>query len=123
MFVLNHASPDDFQPFTLRETHLLLADHFQGAKFSINGGLSLFKSGILPVGKGFPLRKGPKSNDNIDPADVNLHLLPTNTSATDTFGIHTASKPENAGMRDHMIKARLDHPQLQSPKLIFRQKA
>lgn len=98
MFLLNHASPDDFQPFTLRETHLLLADSFQGAKFNINGGISLYKSGIVPVGKGFPLRnKGPKSNDNIDPADVNLHLFPTNTSAMDTFGVYAASKPENAG--------------------------
>lgn len=94
MFILNHASSDDYQPFTLRETHLLLADSFRGAKFSINGGISLYKSGIVPVGKGFPLMK---SSEDINPADVNLHLLPTNTSATDTFGVYTSSKPENAG--------------------------
>ena len=102
MFVLNHASPDDYQPFSLRETHLLLADSFQGAKFNMSGGISLYKSGIVPVGKGFQLRKssGTKNTDNnnsIDPAEVNLHLLPTNTSATDTFGVYTASKPENTG--------------------------
>lgn len=97
VFLLNHASPDDFQPYSLRDMHLLLTEHFQGSKVSINGGISLFKSGIIPIGRGFPLRKGPKSNDNIDPADVNLHLLPTNQSATDTFGVHVVSKPENSG--------------------------
>lgn len=96
VFVLNHASADDYQPFTLKETHLLLADRFQGAKFSINGGISLYKSGIVPVGRGFPMRKASKTSDDIDPVDVNLHLLPTNTSATDTFGVYTASKPDNA---------------------------
>ncbi len=124
VFVLNHASPDDFQPFTLRETHLLLADHFQGAKFSINGGLSLLKSGIVPVGKGFPLRKGPKSNDNIDPGDVNIHLLPTNTSATDTFGIYTASKPENTGAIDNSTLENLQYKDnlctVDLPEQIFR---
>ena len=99
VFLLNHASPDDFQPFTLRETHLLLADSFQGAKFSINGGLSLYKSGVVQVGKGFPTRKGPKTNENVDPNDVNLYLLPTNTSAADTFGVHMVTKPENAGKK------------------------
>jgi hypothetical protein len=49
------------------------------------------------VGKGFSLGKASKPSDNIDPADVNLHLLPTNTSATDTFGVYTSSRPENAG--------------------------
>ncbi len=97
VFVLNHASPDDFQPFTLREAQILLAESFQGAKFIINSGISLYKSGIIPTGKSFPLRNGAKSNDDIDPAEVNLHLLPTNSGATDTFSVYTASKPENAG--------------------------
>lgn len=96
-FLLNHASPDHFQPFSLREIHQLLAENFEGAKFSINGGISLYKSGIVPVGKGFPVRKGPKSNDNIDPADVNFLLLPTNQNATDNFSVYTAAKPENSG--------------------------
>ena len=96
-FLLNHASPDHFQPYSIRDAHILLADQFQGAKFSVNGGISLYKSGVVPVGKGFPLRKGPKSNDNIDPADVSFHLLPTNQNATDNFSVYTAAKPENSG--------------------------
>ena len=76
---------------------MLLAESFQGAKFSVNGGISLYKSGIVPTGRSFPTKKGPKSNDNINPADVNLHLLPTNQSANDNFGVYAASKPENAG--------------------------
>lgn len=52
----------------------------------------------MPVGKGFPTTKSPKPSDDIDPADVNLHLLPMNTSATDTFGVYTSSRLENAGM-------------------------
>ena len=96
-FLLNHASPDHFQPYSIRDAHVLLAEQFRSAKFSINGGISLFKSGIVPTGKGFPLRKGAKSNDNIDPADVSFHLLPTNQNATDNFSVYTAAKPENLG--------------------------
>lgn len=96
-FLLNHASPDHFQPYSIRDVHIMLAEQFRGAKFCINGGISLFKSGVVPVGKGFPLRKGAKSNENIDPADVSFHLLPTNQNATDNFSVYTAGKPENLG--------------------------
>ena len=37
VFVLNHASPDDFQPLSLREMHTELAANFQGAKVNIAG--------------------------------------------------------------------------------------
>lgn len=37
VFVLNHASPDDFQPLSLREMHNELAANFEGAKVNIAG--------------------------------------------------------------------------------------
>ena len=37
VFVLNHASPDDFQPLSLREMHSELAANFEGAKVNIAG--------------------------------------------------------------------------------------
>ena len=37
VFVLNHTSPDDFQPLSLREMHSELAANFQGAKVNITG--------------------------------------------------------------------------------------
>ena len=32
VFVINHASPDDFQPLSLREMHSELASNFNGAR-------------------------------------------------------------------------------------------
>ena len=37
VFVLNHASPDDFQPLSLRRHHSLLVDLFSGTRASIEG--------------------------------------------------------------------------------------
>jgi hypothetical protein len=37
VFILNHASPDDFQPLSLREMHTELAANFQGAKVNVAG--------------------------------------------------------------------------------------
>ena len=37
VFIVNHASPDDFQPLSLREMHTELAANFQGAKVNIAG--------------------------------------------------------------------------------------
>ena len=42
VFVLNHASPDDFQPLSLREMHNELAANFEGAKVNI-AGMSMIK--------------------------------------------------------------------------------
>lgn len=37
VFVLNHATPDDYQPAALKELHSLLAENFFGAKVTIAG--------------------------------------------------------------------------------------
>lgn len=37
VFVMNHATPDDFQPLCLRQYHYLLMDLFTGTKTNIEG--------------------------------------------------------------------------------------
>lgn len=97
MFVLNHSSPDDFQPLSLREMHTILADSFQRAKINIAGGVSLAKSGIVPIGRGFPPKKPSKNMDTVDPGEVNLHLLPTNQNVTDAYSVFCTTRPEKSG--------------------------
>ena len=97
MFVLNHASPDDFQPFTLRDLHALIAKSFVSSKLQVASGVSLFSSGIVPTGCGFQQVKSYKKAEEINPADINLHLLPSNSSLADSYGVHTTSRPEKQG--------------------------
>lgn len=97
VFVMNHSSPDDFQPLSLREMHTILATSFKKTKVNIAGGASLAKSGIVPVGRGFPGKKSLKTMDTIDPGEVNLHLLPTNRNITDTYNAFCTTRPEKSG--------------------------
>ena len=57
VFVLNHTSPDDFQPLSLQEMHSELAANFQGAKVNITGKcvylLIIPYSGYLSPGEQF----------------------------------------------------------------------
>lgn len=94
VFVLNHASPDDFQPFTLRDLHTLIAKSFLSSKLQVASGVSLFSSGIIPTGCGFLPIKSYKKADDVNPADINLHLLPSNSSLADSYGVHTTTRPE-----------------------------
>ena len=97
VFVLNHASPDDFQPFTLRDLHTLIAKSFLSSKLQVASGVSLFSSGIIPTGCGFLPIKSYKKADDVNPADINLHLLPSNSSLADSYGVHTTTRPEKQG--------------------------
>ena len=97
VFVLNHASPDDFQPFTLRDLHALIAKSFVSSKLQVASGVSLFSSGIVPTGCGFQQVKSYKKAEEINPPDINLHLLPSNLSLADSYGVHTTSRPEKQG--------------------------
>lgn len=125
VFVMNHATPDDFQPLCLRQYHYLLVDLFSGTKTNIEGtilwtlvktrfkvhecdwyactcrwmcqflwgvvtlqhcslstgNVSLSRSGLVQNGYGFPVHSTHKKS--IDPAAVNFHLLPNNTSSSD----------------------------------------
>lgn len=94
VFVLNHATADDFQPQALRDMHSIIADSFHGSKTILSGGMSLLKSGIIPIGRGFPSKKASRGLEEVDPSEVNLHLLPTAQSSTDNYGAHCASRPE-----------------------------
>ena len=68
VFVHNHATPDDFQPYSLKQVHNSLAQRCSNAPFKISSGVSLLKSGVIPMGN------LPSKFSN---AGVNLHLLPT----------------------------------------------
>ncbi len=94
VFVLNHASPDDFQPLSLREMHSVLASEFQRSKVSIGGCVSLAKSGLVPIGRGFPEKR---QDEKIVCEEVNFHLLPSNAQLTDSYGVYATSRPEKAG--------------------------
>ncbi|XP_003386367.1 PREDICTED: protein SMG9-like [Amphimedon queenslandica] len=105
VFVLNHATPDDYQPAALKELHSLLAENFFGAKVTIAGGMSLARSGLVPVGKLIP----PEHKDwsgTVKPGapqeecNINLHLLPTNINPQDNFGSHCVKRTdrEDAGL-------------------------
>ena len=94
VFVLNHASSDDFQPLSLREMHLVLSDNFQRAKVNVTGGVSLAKSGLVPIGRGFPSKK---PTDRIGPGEVNFHLLPSNPALNDTYGVYPTSRSDKSG--------------------------
>ena len=64
------------------------------------GGVSLARSGLVPIGRGFPTRKPPsRSPGEVDMGEVNLHLVPTNQNITDTYGTHCASPSERIGER------------------------
>ena len=63
-------------------------------QFHCTGGVSLSKSGLVPVGRSLPAKK---PSETIDPSEVNLHLLPTNQNATDTYSVHCSSRPEKGG--------------------------
>ena len=97
VFVLNHASPDDFQPSSLRELHQSIAKEFESSKLQVASGVSLFNSGVIPTGVGFPSVKPYKKADEVNPADINLHLLPSNPSLADSYSVHTTSRPEKQG--------------------------
>lgn len=94
VFVLNHASPDDFQPLSLREMHSILAAEFQRSKVNIAGGYSLAKSGLVSCGRGFPEKR---PNNRFGSEDVNLHLLPSHSSLTDAYGVFATSRLEKSG--------------------------
>jgi hypothetical protein len=98
VFVFNHASPHDFQPLTLRQHHSQLVDLFTGTRTSIEGNVSLVRSGLVQKGIGFPVHSTHKKA--IDPAAVNFHLLPTNSSSSDngtTFCV-TRYERKNIGL-------------------------
>jgi len=60
------------------------------------GGVSLAKSGLVPIGRGF-VKSPSRGGGQVDTGEVNFHLLPTNQSIGDTYGSHCASRPEKAG--------------------------
>lgn len=64
---------------------------------SAPGGVSLAKSGIVPIGRGFPQCKPGRIQEELDQGEVNLHLLPTNSSSTENYGAHCTSRPEKEG--------------------------
>ena len=69
--------------------------------------MSLLKSGIVPIGRGFPSKKASRSLEEVDPREVNLHLLPTAQSSNDNYGAHCASRPEKQGTAscdNHVIR-------------------
>lgn len=92
VFVLNQASVDDFQPATLRETHTLIANNFHKSKLTVAGGVSLLKSGLVPTGRELP-RPSSSKPDSVEPGSVNLHLLPHNSSAGETYSVHVVCPP------------------------------
>ena len=57
----------------------------------LSGGVSLAKSGIVPIGRGFPAKS---KADDVDAGEVNLHLLPTNQNSSDNYGSHCSNKTE-----------------------------
>ena len=64
-------------------------------------GVSLARSGLVPIGRGFPTRKTPsRSPAEVDMGEVNLHLIPTNQNIADTYGTHCASPSERIGKRE-----------------------
>ena len=63
--------------------------------------MSLARSGLVPIGRGFPTRKTPsRSPAEVDMGEVNLHLIPTNQNIADTYGTHCASPSERIGKRE-----------------------
>lgn len=96
VFVMNHASPEDFQPLCLRQHHSLLLDLFTTTKTNIEGNVSLSRSGLVQNGYGFPVLSTHK--DVIDPAAINFHLLPTNTSSSDGGSAFCVSKSDRNEM-------------------------
>ena len=64
---------------------------------SLTGGVSLSKSGVVPIGRGYPVQKTGSNTEYINPSEVNLHLLPTNPQANDQYMVHTTARPEKAG--------------------------
>ena len=68
---------------------------------SYTDGVSLARSGLVPIGRGFPTRKTPsRSPAEVDMGEVNLHLIPTNQNIADTYGTHCASPSERIGERE-----------------------
>ena len=68
---------------------------------SYTDGVSLARSGLVPIGRGFPTRKTPsRSPAEVDMGEVNLHLIPTNQNIADTYGTHCASPSERIGKRE-----------------------
>ncbi len=61
---------------------------------TIDSGVCLAKSGLVPVGRGFPEKR---PGDKTACEDVNFHLLPSNTHLTDSYGVYATSRPEKAG--------------------------
>lgn len=77
VFVHNHATPDDFQPYSMKQAHTQLAQSFATSPLKIAGGASLMKSGIIPLGT-IP--------NAFSDSSVNLHLLPTNENLSENGG-------------------------------------
>ena len=69
----------------------------------IAGGISLARSGLVPVGKFIPDgHKGvpgtaAKGRGEVDEIDINLHLLPTNSNPQDNFGAHCVERHDREG--------------------------
>jgi hypothetical protein len=130
VFVLNHATPDDFQPAALKELHSLLAENFIDSQLSVAGGMSLARSGLVPVGKLIPPSQKEwsgtvkPSNNVIEECNVNLHLLPTNTNPHDNFGAHCVERNdrEDAGLNPilSLIPMYKGHPSFQLLAETFR---
>lgn len=74
--------------------HSILISEFHGSKVNIGGGVSLAKSGLVPIGRGFPDKR---LGDKVGPEEVNLHLLPSNPNLADTYGTYSTSHPEKSG--------------------------
>ncbi len=82
---------------SLRELHCLIAESFHGSKVTLAGGVSLAKSGLVPIGRGFPSKKPSKSHDEVAPGEVNMFLLPSIQSSSDNYGSHCTNRPEKQG--------------------------
>ena len=72
--------------------------------FFFSGGFSLACSGLIPVGrlvpdeqKGVPGLARPKGRGEVDEANINIHLLPTNSNPQDTFGAHCVDRRDREG--------------------------
>ena len=102
MFVHNFATPDDFQPHSIKQAHSVISCAFYGSKLTIDSeevcGCCNFidvithrwsvitKQCLIPVGNSSHAKEN----------GINLQLFPTNQNAPDSFG-PLASRPEKLG--------------------------
>lgn len=98
VFAHNFATPDDFQPHSIKQAHSVISCAFYGSKLTIDSGVSLLNSGLIPVG----------SSSHAKENSINLQLFPTNQNAPDSFG-PLASRPEKLDTGLNPVLALLPH--------------